>query len=139
MAAVVSSSALEAVAGGVIAAAGTVLGIYYTQRNRRHDRVEDRATRAAQAAVADSKNALDAWIAISAAHSAQIASLTARCDVIQARVDECENVTVPALEATIAEQKAMLAQLEEHQRWAAEITPRVDRLELDQHQQKDPP
>lgn len=135
MSAAVNSSAVEAVAGGSIAAAAALVGVYYTQRNRRHDRIEDRATKAAVAAVADSKNALDAWIAISAAHSAQIASLTARLDAMQERVDECENETVPSLEATIAEQKRMLDQIEEHQKWAEQIAPRVDKLE---HQQKDP-
>lgn len=107
-----SAGILEAAIAGLIGLAIGAGGIFFQQRNRRTDRTETRISRDATAHVADSKNALDAWISISAANAAEIASLHTRVDRMQKKVDEYEEVIVPALEKTIAEQRITIADQE---------------------------
>lgn len=106
-----SAGLVEALLAGTLGLLIGAAGLFFQQRNRRHDDTESRLSRDTAARVADSKNALDAWISISAANTSQIASLTGRLDTMQKRVEACEDVIVPGLEATVAGQKTTIAAL----------------------------
>lgn len=131
-----ASTAAEAVAGGALACGGALVAVYYAQRNRRVDRSEARTDRISAAVTADSKIALEAWMALSRTNAGQIDQLTDRLDLMQKRVDECELVTVPALRETIRQQEDMLARLDVHQRAVADLSARTETLETEQHQRK---
>jgi uncharacterized coiled-coil protein SlyX len=139
---VIDPAVIGPLIGGLLAVTGAGIGVYVGQRNRRRDRTDSRYSRDATAGVADSRVALDAYISINATTLSLVASLTARLDGMQKRVDDYENKIVPALEATIAEQKAtiadLLAQVTAQKENIAVLVERIDKLERELQHKESP-
>lgn len=134
----VDGPTVGALTGGGLALAGTLVAVYYAQRNRRFDRQEQRAFQRDTAAASDAKIALDAWLAFSDRLTLEVQDLRERLDLMQKRVDECENETVPRLEKTILEQRKMLEKLERHDKAVDDLAARTSNLETENQKRTEP-
>lgn len=99
------------IAAAALGAGASLAAVYFAQRNRLQERKEAKTSEGEMARVQDSKNALDAWIQISAANTKQIANLSEQLNDLRKQISKYENEIVPALEKKIADQDLLITQL----------------------------
>jgi hypothetical protein len=129
----VTSGDIATGVAAVVGFVGVVYGTVVARRWRQVDADDKRWQDTALARVQDSKNALDAWMAISASNATQIAGLSARVDMLQAKVLAYEADIIPQLKQTVEDQADTLAECvrirNDQERTIAALLERIRRLE----------